>query len=95
MQFHNRTLAVNGTDFFDLMTQQMIGVHRHCKSKGDLAYEDSIKKLFDCVGKEKVAAIHEVDNAVGMLAAETDIQSYKNGFSDAICMILQAAMHGK
>ena len=93
MQFHDHGLVISGTDFFDLMTQQMCGTHRLAKGEGDESYEKAIKELFDSVGKEKAPIAKAVDEAVGMLAAETEIQSYKNGFADAVCMILQAAMH--
>lgn len=95
MQFHDHGLVMSGTDFFDLMTQQMKGVHRPESSRGNLAYEEALKKLLVSVGKDGAPAVHVVDDAVGMLASDTEIQNYKNGFADAICMILQAAMHGK
>ena len=92
MQFHDHGLVISGTDFFDLMTQQMQDVHRPVSSKFAIAYGESLQNLLDSAGKDKAAVVHEIDDAVGGLVAETEIQSYKNGFADAICMILQAAM---
>ncbi len=93
MRFRSHTLVTRGTDFFDLMAQQMRGVH-----SPEEKYDHANKTLNDAIGKlhevcDDRSAIHEVDDAVGGCLALAEDVEYKNGFADAICMILQAAMH--
>lgn len=83
----------------DLMTQQMRGVHEPVEAVGQdgrkvvEAYNKALDDLYAVCSDKK--AIHAVDNAVGGYLNMTEEVEYKNGFADAICMILQAAMHGK
>lgn len=95
MQFHDHGLVVSGTDFFDLMARQMMGVHKSERGRADSVYDEALQNLLSNIGENKASLVNAVTDAVGMIEAEAEEKSYKNGFADAICMILQAAMHGK
>lgn len=93
-------LHLHGTDFFDLMTRQMLGIHDTrdllANAEGKKADKDFSLALdgLKTVGTDR-GTVADVENAVSGLLAITEEELYKQGFSDAICMILQAAMHGK
>ena len=78
------------------MAQQMRDVHPQRDPETtvqDRNYEQALKNLHSaCTDRKAVNAVDEAVSALQVVIEETE---YKNGFSDAICMILQACMHGK
>lgn len=93
-----QSLETNDLTFFELMTRQMRTAHSfnsddYRDASGNVIknYDTALKTLCENCSDEK--AIGALDNAVGSYLSATGNVEYKNGFADAICMILQAAMH--
>ena len=72
----------------DEYKEQNEGEHAICEAN----YESALKGLYEvCTDRQKV---HTLADAVSGYFAYLQDKEYKNGFADAIQMMLQACTHG-